>query len=41
MVIAFFVVLIALPIGTAAALILTSLHARARGFLYALMVRRC
>lgn len=37
-VVAFFVVLIALPVGTAAALILTSLHARARGFLYALMV---
>ena len=30
--VAFFVVLIALPVGTAAALILTSLHARARGF---------
>ncbi|TWG99682.1 spermidine/putrescine transport system permease protein [Mesorhizobium sp. J18] len=38
LVVAFFVVLISLPIGTAAALILTSLHARARGFLYALMV---
>lgn len=37
-VVAFFVVLLALPVGTAAALILTSLHARARGFLYALMV---
>jgi len=37
-VVAFFVVLVSLPIGTAAALILTSLHARARGFLYALMV---
>lgn len=37
-VIAFFVVLVALPVGTAAALILTSLHARARSFLYALMV---
>jgi spermidine/putrescine transport system permease protein len=32
------VVAVALPIGTAAALVLTSLHARARGFLYALMV---
>jgi len=38
LVVAFLVVLIALPVGTAAALILTSLHARARGFLYALMV---
>jgi spermidine/putrescine transport system permease protein len=38
LVVAFFVVLIALPIGTAAALILTSLHARARGLLYAVMV---
>lgn len=38
LVVAFFVVLVALPIGTAAALILTSLHSRARGFLYALMV---
>lgn len=37
-VVAFFVVLVSLPVGTAAALILTSLHARARGFLYALMV---
>lgn len=37
-VVAFCVVLVAVPIGTAAALILTSLHARARGFLYALMV---
>lgn len=37
-VVAFFVVIVALPVGTAAALILTSLHARARGFLYALMV---
>ncbi|WP_157014367.1 ABC transporter permease [Mesorhizobium xinjiangense] len=36
--VAFFVVLIALPIGTAAALLLTSLHARARSFLYAVMV---
>ena len=38
LVVAFFVVLLALPIGTAAALILTSLHARARNVLYALMV---
>lgn len=37
-VVAFFVVLVAIPVGTAAALILTSLHARARSFLYALMV---
>jgi spermidine/putrescine transport system permease protein len=37
-VIAFFVVLVSLPIGTAAALILTSLHARAKGFFYAIMV---
>jgi spermidine/putrescine transport system permease protein len=37
-VIAFFVVLVSLPVGTAAALILTSLHARAKGFLYAVMV---
>lgn len=37
-VVAFFVVLVALPIGTAAALLLTSLHSRARGFLYAVMV---
>ena len=37
-VVAFFVVLVAVPIGTAAALILTSLHERARGFLYAVMV---
>ncbi len=37
-VVAFLVVLIALPVGTAAALMLTSLHARARGFLYAVMV---
>lgn len=36
--IAFFVVLVALPIGTAAALVLTSLHTRARSFLYAVMV---
>ncbi|MFN3613147.1 MAG: ABC transporter permease [Rubrimonas sp.] len=32
------VVAVALPVGTAAALMLTSLHARARGFFYALMV---
>ncbi len=38
LVVAFFVVLISLPVGTAAALILTSLHSRARGFLYAVMV---
>lgn len=38
LIVAFFVVLVALPIGTAAALILTSLHARARGFLYGVMV---
>lgn len=37
-VVAFLVVLVALPVGTAAALVLTSLHARARGILYALMV---
>lgn len=37
-VIAFFVVLVSLPIGTAAALVLTSLHQRARGPLYAVMV---
>lgn len=37
-VIAFFVVAISLPVGTAAALVLTSLHARARSFGYALMV---
>ncbi|MBO6901450.1 MAG: ABC transporter permease [Rhizobiaceae bacterium] len=37
-IVAFFVVLVAVPVGTAAALLLTSLHARARGFLYALMV---
>jgi len=36
--VAFFVVAVALPIGTAAALMLTSLHARARSFLYAVMV---
>lgn len=38
LIVAFFVVLVALPVGTAAALILTSLHARARGFFYAVMV---
>lgn len=32
------VIAISLPIGTAAALVLTSLHGRARSFLYALMV---
>ena len=37
-VVAFFVVVVALPIGTAAALLLTSLHERARGFAYGLMV---
>ncbi|MFC3628526.1 ABC transporter permease [Paracoccus angustae] len=37
-VVAFFVVLVALPVGTAAALVLTTLHARARGFAYAVMV---
>jgi spermidine/putrescine transport system permease protein len=37
-VVAFFVVLVALPVGTAAALVLTSLHARARSFMYAVMV---
>lgn len=37
-VVAFFVVAVALPVGTAAALVLTSLHARARSLLYALMV---
>ncbi|WP_173934822.1 ABC transporter permease [Chelativorans sp. Marseille-P2723] len=37
-VVAFFVVLLVLPIGTAAALLLTSLHARARSFMYAVMV---
>lgn len=37
-VVAFFVVLVSLPVGTAAALLLTSLYARARGFFYALMV---
>ncbi|MDZ5698254.1 ABC transporter permease [Chelativorans sp. M5D2P16] len=38
LVVAFFVVLVVLPIGTAAALVLTSLHARARSFMYAVMV---
>jgi spermidine/putrescine transport system permease protein len=38
LVIAVCVVAVALPVGTAAALVLTSLHARARGFMYALMV---
>ncbi|GLQ38643.1 hypothetical protein GCM10007908_22630 [Rhizobium albus] len=37
-IIAFFVVLVSLPIGTAAALVLTSLHQKARGPLYAVMV---
>ncbi|MAS13101.1 MAG: spermidine/putrescine ABC transporter permease [Nitratireductor sp.] len=37
-VVAFFVVITVLPIGTAAALVLTSLHARARSFMYAVMV---
>ncbi len=37
-VVAFFVVLVSLPIGTAAALVLTSLHERARGPVYAVMV---
>lgn len=37
-VVAFFVTVFVLPVGTAAALILTSLHSRARGFLYGLMV---
>lgn len=37
-IIAFFVVITAVPIGTAAALMLTSVHERARGVLYALMV---
>jgi spermidine/putrescine transport system permease protein len=32
------VVAVSVPVGTAAALVLTSLHARARGFAYALMV---
>lgn len=38
LVVAAWVVAVALPVGTAAALVLTSLHARARGFLYAVMV---
>lgn len=37
-IVAFGVVAIAVPVGTAAALVLTSLHARARSVLYALMV---
>lgn len=37
-IVAFFVVLVSLPIGTAAALVLTSLHARARNVMYAVMV---
>lgn len=37
-IVAFFVVLVSLPIGTAAALVLTSLHARARSVMYAVMV---
>ena len=37
-VVALGVVVVAVPVGTAAALVLTSLHSRARGFLYALMV---
>jgi len=37
-IVAFFVVLTAVPIGTAAALILTSVHERARGVLYGFMV---
>lgn len=37
-IVAFFVVLTAVPIGTAAALLLTSLHSRARGLAYGLMV---
>lgn len=37
-IIAVLVVLIALPVGTAAALLLTSLHGRARNVLYAVMV---
>ncbi|MFV0294105.1 MAG: ABC transporter permease [Paracoccus sp. (in: a-proteobacteria)] len=37
-VVAFFVVLISVPVGTAAALVLTTLHSRARSFAYALMV---
>lgn len=37
-IVAVLVVLVALPVGTAAALVLTTLHARARGFAYAVMV---
>ena len=37
-VVAFFVVVVSLPIGTAAALVLTSMHQRAKGPLYAVMV---
>ena len=37
-IVAFFVVVISVPVGLAAALVLTTLHARARGFAYALMV---
>jgi spermidine/putrescine transport system permease protein len=37
-IVAVFVVLVSLPIGTAAALVLTSLHERARGPVYAVMV---
>lgn len=38
LIVAVCVVVVAVPIGTAAALVLTSLHARAKGFAYALMV---
>ncbi|MTE00007.1 ABC transporter permease subunit [Paracoccus sp. YIM 132242] len=37
-IVAVLVVLVALPVGTAAALVLTTLHARARSFAYAVMV---
>ncbi|WP_246272791.1 ABC transporter permease [Oricola thermophila] len=37
-IVAVLVVLVSVPIGTAAALVLTSLHARARSFMYAVMV---
>lgn len=37
-VVAVLVVLVALPVGTAAALVLTTLHSRARSFAYAVMV---
>lgn len=37
-IVAVLVVIVALPVGTAAALVLTTLHARARGFAYAVMV---